>query len=243
MQSGSTAKGQWVEEWREKEVGNRLQIVSLARFGCVLTCGGGGQGKARQGKARRICLPKQKAIKTTPSGSWGGRRRADQREVAVLGESSTEARRAVRKGERGRGRGRSGAELLSCARLEIWFFFSQLRSSYIHICAIFVAVIVVLYMRHICCCYCYCCCYSVAIVGKLKSWEQLSNGTNRRRISFQFRFANFSPLSNVLLLLCLSYYYCCCCCWRSLLGARLEASRRRWFFLRLIPITWDTTWN
>lgn len=84
MQSGSTAKGRW----REREVGNRLQIVSLARFGCVLTCGGGGQGKARQGKARRICLPKQKAIKTTPSGSGGERRRAEQREGAVQGESS-----------------------------------------------------------------------------------------------------------------------------------------------------------
>lgn len=33
-----------------RRVGNRLQIVSLARFGCVLTCGGGGQGKARQGE-------------------------------------------------------------------------------------------------------------------------------------------------------------------------------------------------
>lgn len=147
MQSGSTAKGQWVEEWREKEVGNRLQIVSLARFGCVLTCGGGGQGKARQGEKNMSA--KAEGNKTTPSGSGGGRSRADQRQGAVHGE-----RRAVRKGERGRGRERSGAELLSCARLEIWFFFSQLRSSYIYapyllllllffICAIFVVAIVI----------------------------------------------------------------------------------------------------
>lgn len=67
-----------------RRVGNRLQIVSLARFGCVLTCGGGGQGKARQGKARRICLLKQKAIKTTPSGSE--RRRAERRELSAGGE-------------------------------------------------------------------------------------------------------------------------------------------------------------
>lgn len=235
MQSGSTAKGQWVEEWREKEVGNRLQIVSLARFGCVLTCGGGGQGKARQGEKNMSA----KAEGNKNNTKWKWRRKKQSGSEAgssARGEESSEKRRA---GQRERAKRSWAFKLRTIGDLILFFS----ATFFIHICAIFVAVIVVLYMRHICCCYCYCCCYSVAIVGKLKSWEQLSNGTNRRRISFQFRFANFSPLSNVLLLLlCLCYYYCCCC-WRSLLGARLEASRRRWFFLRLIPITWDTTWN
>lgn len=85
MQSGNTAKRSGWRRYRE-ESGKQIADRFVSSFWMCVNLWGrrSGQGKARQGKARRICLPKQKAIKTTPSGSE--RRRAERRELSARGE-------------------------------------------------------------------------------------------------------------------------------------------------------------
>lgn len=80
MQSGNTAKRSGWRRYR-KESGKQIADRFVSSFWMCVNLWGRRSG---QGKARRICLPKQKPIKTTLSGSE--RRRAERREWSAGGE-------------------------------------------------------------------------------------------------------------------------------------------------------------